>query len=62
MIAISHVIQGPENLLFWRIYGCLQNANCSKRFLEHFESHSEDSTDELLDLAYRYLPEIGYYV
>ena len=62
MLSVSSVIQGPEHLLFWRIYYQLQQANCSKLFLDSFQSHANDSTDDLIDLAYQYLPEINYYV
>ncbi len=55
------IIQGNENTLFDRVSIYLQSQNCSKRFLDNWDTHRNDNIDQLIDASYRALEAVGCY-
>jgi hypothetical protein len=59
MNSVDSVIQGNESSLFDRVYEELEKCNASKKTLADYESHRNDPLEELIEISYALLLELG---
>lgn len=59
MNSVDSIIQGNESSLFERVYEELKRCDASKKTLADYEKHRNDPLEDLIEISYDLLLNLG---